>query len=106
LYVTRLDPARNTVVVGDAREVEVDSLVADQVNWISIEDLAGPLDVLAQIRHRHSPARATIRPGERGVEVHFEAPQWAPAPGQSVVFYQGDMVVGGGVIGAGRAEAA
>jgi tRNA-uridine 2-sulfurtransferase len=40
------------------------------------------------------------------VEVHFGAPQWAPAPGQSVVFYQGDMVVGGGVISAGRAEAA
>ena len=56
LYVTRLDPARNTVVVGDAREVEVDSLVAEQVNWISIEELHGPLDVLAQIRHRHTPA--------------------------------------------------
>lgn len=106
LYVTRLDPSRNTVVVGDAREVEVDSLVAEQVNWISIEELPGPLDVLAQIRHRHTPARATIRPGERGVEVRFEVPQWAPAPGQSVVFYQGDLVVGGGVIGAGRAEAA
>jgi Predicted tRNA(5-methylaminomethyl-2-thiouridylate) methyltransferase, contains the PP-loop ATPase domain len=106
LYVTRLDPARNTVVVGDAREVEVDSLIAEQVNWISIENLDGPLDVLAQIRHRHRPARATITPQGRGVEVRFEAPQWAPAPGQSVVFYQGDMVVGGGVISAGRAEAA
>ena len=106
LYVTQLDPARNTVVVGEAREVEVDTLVAEQVNWISIGGLDGPLDVLAQIRHRHTPARATIRPSERGVEVRFDAPQWAPAPGQSVVFYQGDMVVGGGVIGAGRAEAA
>ncbi len=106
LYVTRLDPTRNTVVVGDAREVEVDTLVAEQVNWIGVARLDGPLDVLAQIRHRHTPARATIRPGDRGVEVRFEAPQWAPAPGQSVVFYQGDMVVGGGVIGAGRAEPA
>ncbi len=106
LYVTRLDPARNTVVVGDAREVEVDILVAEKVNWISIERLDGPLDVLAQIRHRHTPARAIIRPADRGVEVRFEAAQWAPAPGQSVVFYQGDMVVGGGVIGAGRAEPA
>jgi len=63
LYVTRLDPARNTVVVGDAREVEVDTLVAEQVNWISVARLDGPLDVLAQIRHRHTPARATIRRG-------------------------------------------
>src|SRR6266536_2831497 len=68
--------------------VEVDILVAEKVNWISIERLDGPLDVLAQIRHRHTPARAIIRPADRGVEVRFEAPQWAPAPGQSVVFYQ------------------
>jgi tRNA-uridine 2-sulfurtransferase len=106
LYVTRLDPARNTLVVGESREVEVDTLVAEQVNWISIEWLDGPLRVLAQIRHRHAPAAATIRPRGRGVEVRFDAPQWAPAPGQSVVFYQASMVVGGGVIAGGKSEAA
>ena len=84
----------------------MDTLVAQQVNWISIARLEGRLEVLAQIRHRHTPARATIRPRGQGVEVRFDAPQWAPAPGQSVVFYQNDMVVGGGVIAAGKTEAA
>jgi len=106
LYVTALDPTRNALVVGEAREVEVDTLVAEQVNWIAIDGLEGPLEVTAQIRHRHNPARATIRPSEQGVEARFEAPQWAPAPGQSVVFYQGDLVLGGGVIAARRHEAA
>ena len=106
LYVTALDPARNTVVVGEAREVEVDAFVAEQINWIAIDGLEGPLEVTAQIRHRHTPAPATIRPCGQGVLVRFEAPQWAPAPGQSVVFYQGDLVVGGGVIAARSHEAA
>ena len=106
LYVTALDPARNAVVVGEAREVEVDTLVAEQVNWIAIDGLEGPLEVTAQIRHRHKPAPATVRPCGQGVEVRFEAPQWAPAPGQSVVFYRDDLVLGGGVIGARKADAA
>ena len=106
LYVTALDPASNTVVVGEAREVEVNRFVAEQVNWIAIDRLEGPLEVTAQIRHRHTPAPATIRPRGKGVEVRFVAPQWAPAPGQSVVFYRDDLVVGGGVITARRAEAA
>jgi tRNA-specific 2-thiouridylase len=106
LYVTALDPARNAVVVGEAREVEVDTLVAEQVNWIADDRLEGPLEVTAQVRHRHTPAPATIRPRGQGVEVRFAAPQWAPAPGQSVVFYQGALVVGGGIIAARRDEAA
>jgi len=106
LYVTALDPARNAVVVGEAREVEVDRLVAEQVNWIAIDGLEGPLEVTAQIRHRHEPAPATIWPSGQGVEVRFAEAQWAPAPGQSVVFYQGALVVGGGVIAARRDEAA
>jgi tRNA-uridine 2-sulfurtransferase len=104
LYVTALDPARNAVVVGDARDVDVETLVAEQINWIAIKRLEGTLAVTAQIRHRHEPARATVRPlpNER-VEVRFETPQRAPAPGQSVVFYDGDLVVGGGVISSRRA---
>jgi tRNA-specific 2-thiouridylase len=105
-YVTKLDPARNAVVVGSSREVEIDTLVACQVNWISIDELTGPRRVRAQIRHRHEPAAATINPRGRGVEVIFDSPQWAPAPGQSVVFYEGDLVVGGGVIASSEGKAA
>jgi tRNA-specific 2-thiouridylase len=120
LYVTALDPDRNAVVVGEAAAAETDTLVAEHANFISIAALSGPLAVTAKIRHSHTPAPAIIEPqGEppeepadhaagddpgQGasapcrVRVRFARPQWAPAPGQSVVFYQGDLVVGGGVI--------
>ncbi|MBI2528592.1 MAG: tRNA 2-thiouridine(34) synthase MnmA [Candidatus Rokubacteria bacterium] len=105
LYVTALDPARNAVVVGPAEEVETDRLRAERVNLIAIESLGAPLPVTAKIRHTQEPVPATLHPappgegGERAVEVRFAAPQRAVSPGQSVIFYQGDLVVGGGVIG-------
>jgi tRNA-uridine 2-sulfurtransferase len=103
LYVTALDPSRNAVVVGEEVEVEVDVILAEQANFISIPALQGRLAVEAKIRHTHEPAAATIEPTEDGlVRVRFERAQRAPAPGQSVVFYRGDLVVGGGVIA--RAE--
>jgi tRNA-specific 2-thiouridylase len=99
LYVTALDPSRNAVVVGDADQVDVERIRAEQVNFIAIAALPGPLAVTAKIRHSQEPGAATIEPLEPGaVLVRFERPQRAPAPGQSVVFYQGDLVVGGGVI--------
>jgi tRNA-specific 2-thiouridylase len=109
LYVTALDPERNAVVVGGASEVQVDRLWAEHVNLISVPVLEGSLAVTARIRHGHEPAPATIRaidaPGPPRVEVRFNTPQRAAAPGQSVVFYQGDLVVGGGVIAPARPEA-
>ena len=111
LYVTALDPERNAVVVGGADELEADGLWAERVNLISIPFLEGPLAVTAKIRHGHVPAPATIRAagtdpaGRPVVEVRFDRPQRAVAPGQSVVFYQQDLVVGGGVIARGRPQA-
>jgi tRNA-specific 2-thiouridylase len=104
LYVTALDPARNAVVVGPAEELESDRLWAEQVNLISDPELAAPLPVEAKIRHSQAPVAATLHPPVRDAdgglcaEVRFAAPQRAVTPGQSVVFYRGDLVVGGGVI--------
>ncbi len=101
LYVTALDTEHNALLVGDAADVLTSRLWAEQVNLISVPALEEPLPVDAKIRHSHVPAPATIAAGEAGrVEVRFDQPQRAVAPGQSVVFYQGDLVVGGGVIAA------
>lgn len=99
LYVLDLDASRNAVVVGDAGLLEQDRLTASRTNFIAGEPPSGPVRVQAKIRHRHAPAAATVRAiGPGRAEVVFEVPQRAVTPGQSVVFYDGECVVGGGVI--------
>jgi tRNA-specific 2-thiouridylase len=99
LYVIDLDPERNTVTVGGAADLERDRLVATAVNFIACAPPTSPLHVAAKIRHSHQPAPATVRALEGdAAEVVFDTPQRAVSPGQSVVFYDGDVVIGGGVI--------
>ena len=99
LYVTGLDLAHNRVVVGSADEVFREGLVAGDLNWIAMDALEKPLAVMAKIRYGKKEAPATVVPyGENRVRVVFQEAQRAIAPGQSVVFYDGDRVVGGGII--------
>ncbi|MCL0098383.1 tRNA 2-thiouridine(34) synthase MnmA [Dehalococcoidia bacterium] len=99
LYVLAIDPDRNAVVVGSRSEVYGDELVAAEVNWISIEKPTRPIAVEAKIRYLHKQAEALVTPlGNGKAHVRFEQPQMAITPGQAVVFYQGDAVVGGGTI--------
>jgi tRNA-uridine 2-sulfurtransferase len=105
LYVVDLDPTRNRVVVGAAQALEQERLTARQANFIAADPPPSPLRVQAKIRHNQAPGPATLRVLEPGrVEVRFDRPQRAVTPGQSVVFYDGDQVVGGGVIERGRPE--
>jgi len=99
LYVVDLDAERNTVRVGEAGDLDSDRVVAEAVNFIACEPPRTPLRVEAKIRHSHRPAAATVcaLEGNRA-QVVFDTPQRAASPGQSVVFYDGDVVVGGGVI--------
>jgi tRNA-specific 2-thiouridylase len=99
LYVVSLDAERNRVTVGGPADVERSWLVAERVNFIAFPPPAQPLPVQAKIRHNHTPAAATVRAlGDGRAEVTFREGQRAVTPGQSVVWYDGDVVVGGGVI--------
>jgi len=97
--VININGAEGRVTVGSNDDLLSRQLVARDVNWIAIQSLSQPLRVTAKIRHRHEPAGATIENAANGeVLVTFDEPQRAITPGQAVVFYDGDVVVGGGWI--------
>ncbi len=100
LYVLALDAAGNRVIVGCDDEQYRGALIAERVNWVSIEEPAAPLEAIARIRSTHKGAPATIEalPGRR-MRVIFREPQRAIAPGQAVVLYRDDLLLGGGFIG-------
>ena len=99
LYVLKLDSATSTVVVGERRSLEQFTLTASGVNWISTGAPSDWIPVAAQIRHRHAAAPGRVRAlADDRAELEFEVPQPAITPGQAVVFYDGDIVVGGGWI--------
>jgi tRNA-specific 2-thiouridylase len=99
LYVLRLEPATATVVVGTRDELGSTHLDATGVNWIAGNAPDGARRLTARIRHRHQDAPATVvATGERTAALDFDEPQTAITPGQAVVFYDGDEVIGGGWI--------
>jgi len=99
LYVTGIDAGANRIVVGPKKEVLKKSLVAERMNWISVPDIKGPMKVMARIRYNSKKAKALVtKTGKDSVRVDFDKPQASPAPGQAVVFYKRDVVVGGGWI--------
>ncbi|MBW3660065.1 MAG: tRNA 2-thiouridine(34) synthase MnmA [Gemmatimonadetes bacterium] len=96
-YVTAIEE-RNTLVVGPEDDLFRDGLVAEEVNWLS-DRPKDPFRAEAQVRYRSEPVDAGIEPGEgREATVRFDEPVRAIAPGQSVVFYDGERVLGGGTI--------
>jgi tRNA-specific 2-thiouridylase len=100
MYVVEIQPAGRRIVVGPREELLRKRFHAGQVNWISIAELREPLRVQAKIRHQFRAAPAMVRPtpDRQQVEVEFDEPQPAVTPGQAVVLYDGDQVVGGGWI--------
>ncbi|HVO39535.1 MAG TPA: tRNA 2-thiouridine(34) synthase MnmA [Spirochaetia bacterium] len=99
LYVTDIDARTNTIVAGPESALYRSSLLARGVNWVSREAPRGPLRVGARIRYRNPEAPAIVTPLDDGaVRVDFDEPQRAIARGQMVVFYDGDILLGGGPI--------
>jgi tRNA-specific 2-thiouridylase len=105
LYVVGFDRATNAVIVGSRRHLDCSRLVTVRTNFLPFSELKEPLTVTVKVRHGREELRATIRPapvpeGEQGpaTEVSFHTPARAVAPGQAAVFYQGEVLVGGGTI--------
>jgi tRNA-specific 2-thiouridylase len=99
LFVVGIDAQNNTVIVGEKQDVYADEFIAGDVNWISIEKITTPLSLKVRIRYLHQEAEAVISAADNDkVNVKFKSPQMAVTPGQAAVFYDGDVVVGGGTI--------
>jgi len=99
VYVKEIHPKSNRIVVGDKSEVASKSCTVSGVNWTSGQPLTEPTEVTAAIRYNHQGASATIIPEDDDiVTLKFQEPQNAITPGQSAVFYQDDLVIGGGFI--------
>jgi tRNA-specific 2-thiouridylase len=99
LYVLKIEAESGQVTVGSRDALDHSTLSASGVNWISIGAPSDWARVAGQIRHRHRPAPARVRAiGDGRAECIFDEPQSAITPGQAVVFYDGDTVVGGGWI--------
>lgn len=99
VFVLAIRPETNEVVIGNGDEVYSNTLYADNLNFMSINDLEGEMEVTAKIRYSHKGSKCVIRKVDMDkIECIFKEPQRAVTPGQAVVFYDGDYVVGGGTI--------
>ena len=99
LYVMDIDPETNIVIVGSREDIYSDELTANYLNWISMEKPETEMEIRAKIRYSHVEAKATVIPlADKQVKVKFKESQMAITPGQAVVFYSDDIVLGGGII--------
>jgi tRNA-specific 2-thiouridylase len=99
LYVFKVNSVDNSLVVGNRHQVSINHLIAGKINFIAFNELEKPTDFQVKYRYNMEPVAATITSlGKNKVKVSFAKPVMAAAPGQSIVFYQGDILVGGGII--------
>jgi tRNA-specific 2-thiouridylase len=99
LYVLKIDAKNNTIVVGPKNDLFSDTLIAGSLNYLSIDPVREELRVKAKIRHNHMADDACIVPMNDGtLKVVFDVPQLSITPGQAIVFYDDDIVLGGGII--------
>ena len=99
LYVVGIDSLSNTVIIGEKKDVYTTEFIVNDLNWIAFEKLTGSLTLQARIRYLHTEAEAVLTPiNDDKIDVKFTEPQMAITPGQAAVFYQDDVVVGGGTI--------
>ncbi len=99
LYVIGLDAVRNRVIVGDRSSAHQTECAAHSVNWVAIAKPKAPIRAMAQVRYRSPASAATVIPIQNnGVRIVFDEPQFGITPGQAAVWYDGDVLLGGGII--------
>ncbi|MBU2636206.1 MAG: tRNA 2-thiouridine(34) synthase MnmA, partial [Bacteroidetes bacterium] len=99
VYVADIDPSSNTIRLGRESDLMHKSLIASKINLISVKDIVEDLKVIAKVRYKDNGNAATVkRYDSERIQVIFDEPKRAITPGQSVVLYDGDDLVGGGVI--------
>lgn len=99
VFVTGIRPDTDEVVIGKNEDVFTDNLICDDLNFMAVDDLNEPVEVIAKIRYSHNGTPCTLKKLENGqAECIFHEPVRAVTPGQAVVFYQNDYVYGGGTI--------
>ena len=98
VYVTEIFPETNTVVLGDEEDLNRSVMQVNKINWIKYEGVSEGMEATTKIRYKDKGALSTLHPNESGVEVRFFEEVKGIAPGQSAVFYEGNDVIGGGII--------
>jgi tRNA-uridine 2-sulfurtransferase len=98
LYVVSLNPGKNQVIVGSRAETHSSECTVDRINWVSIAAPTAPIRASVQVRYRSPAAWATVIPIEDSVRIIFDEPQFGITPGQAAVWYDGDVVLGGGIL--------
>jgi tRNA-specific 2-thiouridylase len=97
-YVTAINPVNNTVVLGEETDLEQSSMIVQKLNFIKYEGITDGQESLTKIRYKDKGSLANLYNHEEGIKVNFYEDVKSIAPGQSAVFYEGDDVIGGGVI--------
>ena len=98
LYVIDIDPVKNNIIVGEREEVFSLNLIADNINFIPFDVLDKKIEASAKVRYKSEEKPCTVEPYENKIKVIFNEPQFAITKGQSIVFYDNDYVIGGGII--------
>ena len=97
-FVTAIDPETNTVVLGDEADLEKEEMRVSKVNWLKYDGLSEETTAITKIRYKDKGGLSFIRQEGDGVAVRFFDKAKGIAPGQSAVFYEGNDVIGGGII--------
>ncbi|WP_205513672.1 tRNA 2-thiouridine(34) synthase MnmA [Longitalea arenae] len=102
VYVTNIIPETNTVMLGEEDDLNRQDMLVSKINWIKYDGISDGMEAITKIRYKDKGALASLYNHEKGVQVQFSHYAKGIAPGQSAVFYEGDDVIGGGVIQRGQ----